>query len=100
MGSKLTELETHAVAEYVAWRSTWRPDWPIGPLSNVHTFAEEVHEIEHDLGYKSEEVVPAVVRRRLQRLPLPPLRPLPRPRSNHGAACAEKKTRFGGSFCF
>jgi hypothetical protein len=51
-----------AVAEYVAWRSTWRPDWPIGPLSNVHTFAEEVHEIEHDLGRTLDQLLARLLR--------------------------------------
>jgi hypothetical protein len=51
-----------AVAEYVAWRRTWRPHWPIGPLSNLASLAEEAAGIEHDLGRTFDALLARLVR--------------------------------------
>lgn len=39
----------HVMSTYLTWRSSWRRDWPIGPISNVASLRDEVAEIDHDL---------------------------------------------------
>jgi len=45
-----SDLEHHdAVVEFRRWRATWRPEWPIGPISNLASLCDEIADIEHDL---------------------------------------------------
>lgn len=45
-----SELRHHdAVTEFRRWRATWRPEWPLGPISNVASLRDEIADIEHDL---------------------------------------------------
>lgn len=51
-----------AVADYVAWRSAWRPQWPIGPIGNLASLLVEVADIDHDLGRTLDELLLQVIR--------------------------------------
>jgi hypothetical protein len=51
-----------AIPEYLAWRSAWRRQFPIGPLSNVVTLASEAADIEHDLDRSFDELLTRLIR--------------------------------------
>ncbi len=51
-----------ATADYLAWRRSWRPRWPIGPLSNLATLAVEVAEIDHGLDRTLDALLSRLVR--------------------------------------
>jgi hypothetical protein len=38
-----------AVSQFWRWRDTWRPHWPIGPVSNVSALRAAATDIDHDL---------------------------------------------------
>ncbi len=47
---RASELDARdAIPTYLAWRSSWRQEWPIGPISNLASLHAEVLEIDHDL---------------------------------------------------
>lgn len=49
------------IGSYRAWRSTWCRAWPIGPITNVASFATEVAAVEHDLGRHLDEFLARIV---------------------------------------
>ncbi len=62
----------YAIGEYRRWRSTWRAEWPIGPVSNLASLRDEVVEIDHDLDRLLDDLLERVVRADGHPVPIEP----------------------------
>ncbi|MFZ4812321.1 MAG: hypothetical protein ACOYL9_13350 [Ilumatobacteraceae bacterium] len=51
------------VGTYRAWRSTWRPEWPLGPVTNLASLCREMADIDHDLDRRLERILERVAQR-------------------------------------